>query len=422
MERDGIIELKINVRDYSKLFLQQNPFPAIGVPDEFPKITVDREDIKRRFQNVISEVVTTNKTIITVMVGEYGSGKSHLFKVFRNSVNAQLLTKETGALAVYVKSPGEEFSDFFFALIDGIGKDLLIAQSRGFLAQEINTNPEYDKFIDRKMLELYRQKKATLDDILSKSQFIDLFVKIRKNRFGNVRNPEAAIAFLNLALAERATKAWRWFLGQHLDKDDLGLDGINVGQEVSSENAYQIFLDFVSVIRVVGIKHLVVLVDELEKITLLTPLKRAKYQDQLRQMIDDNPAGMCFYFAVAPQQWETLTKEPTALVRRLAANWHILEEFKIPETKELIEAYLFSARAPEYSADKIKNKLPKCEPSLFPFADDAVTAISKKSKGVVSSILVLARRSLEILVDKSDKYNAITAELIETEIERFSPT
>lgn len=70
MEREGLIELKINAKDYTKYFLVQNPFPAVGVPEEFPRITVDRESIKLRFQNVISEVVSTNRTILSVMVGE----------------------------------------------------------------------------------------------------------------------------------------------------------------------------------------------------------------------------------------------------------------------------------------------------------------------------------------------------------------
>jgi hypothetical protein len=416
MEDEGLIELKINAKDYSKYFLNQNPFPAIGVPEDFPKITVDREDIKRRFQNVISEVVLTNKTIITVIVGEYGSGKSHLFKVFRNSVNAQLLTKENGMLAIYIKSPGEEFSDFFFSLIDGIGKELLIEQSRQFLIQEIYSKPDYLKFIDKKLHDLYSSRNASLDDLLAKSQFVDMFDRIRKDRFGEIKSPDVPKVFLNLARVDMAAKAWRWFLGQHLERDDIGLDGLNVEQQISDENAYQVFLDFVSILRIAGIRHLVFLVDELEKITLLPPAKKAKYQDQLRQMIDDNPKGMCFYFAIAQRQWSALSKEPTALVRRLAANWYILDDFKVPETRELIEAYLFTSRTREYSADKIKNRLPECDPSLYPFTDEAVRLISKLSKGVVSSILMLGRKSLEVLADKPDKHDAVTVELIEKEI------
>ena len=417
MEREGLIELKINVRDYSKYFLSQNPFPAVGVPEEFPRITVDRELIKLRFQNVISEVINTNKTIITVMVGEYGSGKSHLLKLFRNSVNAQLLTRETGALAVYVKSPGEDFSDLFFAIVDGIGKELLVDQINRFLNEELNTS-DYSKLIfDTSIRDDYVQKKATIRQILSKSQYIEIFKRISKKYFGQIKSTDAIFSFLNLAHPDNSTKAWRWFLGQRLGKEDL--EALNADQEIDVNNAYQLFLDIVNILRIMGIKHLVILIDELEKITLLPSTKRAKYQDQLRQMIDDNPSGMCFYFAIAPRQWDALTKETTALVRRLAANWYVLDDFKTSETRELIEAYLFSVRTPDYKADKIRNVLPKCEPSLYPFTNDAIDAISKKSKGVVSNILTLGRISLEILQEKPKQYPVVTPELINKEIEKI---
>jgi hypothetical protein len=241
-------------------------------------------------------------------------------------------------------------------------------------------------------------------------------MKIHRERFKDLESSDVVFAFLGMARVEMAAKAWRWFLGQRLERDDMGLGGLNVEQQVTSDNAYQVFLDFVKVLRVIGIKYLVILIDELEKITLLSSMKRAKYQDQLRQMIDDNPTRMCFYFAIAPRQWDALTKETTALVRRLSANWHILDDFKASETRELIEAYLFSSRTVDYSLDKIKNISPKCEPSLYPFTEDAVNAIAKKSKGVVSAILVLARRSLEILADKPMEFQVITVGLVEKEI------
>jgi hypothetical protein len=135
-------------------------------------------------------------------------------------------------------------------------------------------------------------------------------------------------------------------------------------------------------------------------------------------MIDDNTNGMCLYFAIAPRQWDALTKEPTALVRRLVANYYILKDFQPSETRELIEAYLFSSRTSNYSTEKIKDVAPKCEPSLYPFTTSAVEAISKKSKGVVSNILALARLSLELLEEKPEENQVITPELINAKIER----
>ena len=404
MEREGLIELNIDARDYSKYYLTKNPFPAIGIPEEFPRITIDRETIKQRFQNVISEVINTNRTIVTVMVGEYGSGKSHLFKLFKNSVNAQLLTSKTGALGIYIKSPGEEFSDLFFSIIDGIGKELLLGQVHQFLHRQLYASDNSKLIHNAQVREDYLSQRATVDQILSNSQYISIFNTIYKDNFKEIKNQDLVFALFNLAHNDRSTKSWRWLLGQHLLKDDL--QELNLQQTIQSSDAYQNFLDFVKILRVIGIRYLVLLIDELEKITLLPSTKRANYQDQLRQMIDDNPNGMCLYFAIAPRQWDALTKEPTALVRRLVANYYILKDFQPSETRELIEAYLFTSRTSNYSAEKITDVIPKCEPSLYPFTTLAVEAISKKGKGVVSNILALARISLEILGRKARRISS----------------
>ncbi len=118
MEKIGIIDLKkVKPRDYERFFLKRNPFPAVGVPSDALLITVDRVPIIKRFENVIAELLTDGTSIITVLVGDYGSGKSHLLKVFKQSVNSQLLSRENGTLAAYVKSPGEGFRDFFLEII-----------------------------------------------------------------------------------------------------------------------------------------------------------------------------------------------------------------------------------------------------------------------------------------------------------------
>lgn len=411
MEDTGLIDLKIRLRDYSHLFLTHNPFPAVGVPEDYPRITVDRESIKKRFQNVISEILSTGGTIITVMVGDYGSGKSHLLKLFKHSVNRQLLAKEEKTLAVYVKSPGEDFSDLLFSVVDDIGKNLMTEQARAFLLKELYAIKGYRDLIhDPDVLARYLSNDASLDEILKRIELITLFNRIRREKFTDIRSSDVVFAFLNLACVDNSTKAWRWFLGQNLKRDEMSK--INVEQQISANNAYAIFLDLLKTLRSIGIKYLVLLIDELEKITLLTSTKRAKYQDQLRQMIDDNPNNVCFYFGMAPKQWRDLTSEPTALVRRLSANWHVLDEFKKVDAKALVQAYLFSTRTPDYSAEKIEDFSPKCDPSIFPFTDEAISRITKKSEGIVSNIISLARKALEILLDSTGE-QVITAELID---------
>ncbi len=251
-----------------------------------------------------------------------------------------------------------------------------------------------------------------IGELLQNSRWLELFRWIKAEYFHEVRSMDVAFAFLTLSHPDYSSKAWRWFLGERLDKGEKEILNIETSID-DDEIAYSTFRSLVVLLQVVGIKSIVVVVDELEKITLIHPTKRARYQDQLRRMIDDYPTDMCMYFAIAPRQWELLTKEPTALVRRLAGNWYVLEEFKMDHTKELIEKYLYFARTDNFSSQKAKAKFSNCEPSLCPFTTESINAIQKVSKGLVSSIILLCRKLLEYLYDHQDKYQSITPELVE---------
>lgn len=398
MERTGLIDLKaIKVRNYDKFYLKRNPFPAIGIPEETPLITVDREDVLKRFQNVIMELLNTGTSIITIMVGEYGSGKSHLLKLFKKSVNAQLISEEKSTIAAYIKTPGDDFSDFFYGFVDDIGPHMLNQLSSRFISRTMKFERGLMRHVfDKNVAQSYLSGKLGLEELLEKSEFFDLVDELKTSKFSGL-DFDLSQAFILLSNPKLSSTAWRWFLGEHLDRDEKDL--LHIDALMDEKDPYRLFSDFVELLKIVGNENLVILVDELEKITLLTATKKDRYQDDLRRLIDDHPKNMCFYLAIAPRQWQDLTKEPTALVRRLRGNWHLLEDFKESETRELIERYLYSTRFEQYPGQKIKTSFPSCDPSLYPFSDTALDVISKESKGVVSDILMICRKALEHAVD-----------------------
>jgi len=415
LERTGLIDLRgVKARDYSKFYLRRNPFPAIGIPEETLTITVDRERVVKRFQNVMRELLDTGKSIITVMVGEYGSGKTHLLKLFKKSVNTQLLSPE-GTLAVYIKTPGEDFSYFFYEFVDDIGLDLLTQLSIRFISKTMRSQHELMRHIfDVKMRAGFKSGQLELREILEKLRFLDLMNDLLSSKFTGISSDLTRV-FLSLANPKMSSVAWKWLLGEKLNKNDKEIIGVD--SSIDPKTTYKLFRDLVKLLQIIGIQNLVILIDELEKITLLTKSKKDKYQDDIRRLIDDHPRNMCFYFAIAPRQWQDLTREPTALVRRLKGNWHLLEDFKEVDTRELIEKYLFSARIDQYPGKKIKDSYPSCDPSLFPFTDEAIVTINKEAKGVVSDILLISRITLEMLCD-SEEYEVITPELVKLAISK----
>ncbi len=413
MDKSGIINLKGELRDYTKFYLVRNPFPSLTIPDETPSITADREEPIRRFKDAIIELTKNNVTSVAVTVGEYGSGKSHLFRIFKQAVNTQLLSTKDGTLAVFVRSPGNDFSDLLFAFVDDIGRSLFTQYATVILNDFINKNKENVKHYISKhdVRKEFENGNISLETFMIESEYINLNKEIRNTKFAEIKDDDLVFAFLSLAHPEFGAKAWKWLLGGSLDKSES--NSINVSKAIKEPaHTFSIFEDLVKILHIVGIKSLVILVDELEKITFLGKTPREDYQDTLRHWIDSYPKNVCFYFAIAPHQWDNLVKEPTALIRRLSGSWYVLKPFEEENTSELIERYLDSTRTDEYPSKDIKKKFPKCEPDLFPFTNESITTIQQESKGIVSNILLLCRRCLEYLYDEVEKYKVVTPELV----------
>jgi len=416
MEKQGLIDLsELKPRNYDTFFLKRNPFPGIGVPSDTIPFTVDREDIKKRFTETIAELQENETGLITVLIGDYGSGKSHLLKLFKQSVNTYLLSQNPGILAVYVKSPGEDFGEFFSQFIDDIGRSLLTAYSQEIFKEYFisHRSESLKHFSTDELKAILIENKYEIGDMIKKSRYLDLFNAIKNEKFSDIGSNDLVYAFLSLSHPDLSTRAWKWFLMDKIDKKDYR-EHLLIESPIDNEKiAYVVFKNLTRLLNLLKIQSLVILVDELEKIGSLSPSqKRIDYQEQLRTLIDDYPKNLCLFFAIAPTQWDELTKTSTAFIRRLAGTWARLDDFKKEDTKELIETYLHFSRVKNYNSQKVREKFPDCEPSLCPFTKDSIDSIQQESDGRVSRVLMLCRKSLEYLYDHQEKYKSINSSLI----------
>lgn len=405
---------KPEARNYTTFLLKHNPFPSTGVPEDSPPFTVDRELVIKKFKDTIFEIMQTENTVLTVMVGENGGGKSHLLKLFKHTINQQLLSRENGMIAAYVKNPGGNFLDLFKTMIDDLGKTHIQNIVTSFIYEKISEiESEINEFVKKEIKEQFTNEKITLSDFLSKTQFLNIVKVFYRKYFSEITNQDLVFAVLSLAHPEYSSHAWRWLLGDKLGREEQ--NQIMVTQSISEENAYGMFNDLLKALRVIGIKYFALFLDELEDITTLHKTRLDAYQNNLRQVIDDHTKYLCLYFAITPQQWNKLVGAKVALSRRLSTNWFILDEFNEEETRLLIEQYLFSSRSDDFSTKAAQEKFPDCEPSLCPFTLSAVTAMKKRTKGVVSEVLKLARGLLE---DAHDNY-ATPKAITDKEVEKF---
>lgn len=415
MSQTSFIDLTVPFRrDFADFFLKRNPFPSIGVPEENPLITVDREREIRQFRQIVTNVIDNEKSALTVLVGEYGSGKSHLFKIFKENINRQLFSRDNGTLAVYVKNPGDKFLDFLLGFIDEVDRSLLQKLSSEVILEYLYnlSEPKIREYLPYpELVKRIIDKTGDMSEIFPKLTNVPLIRSIINNKITGLKNRDVAHAFLNLPFETKSSLAWKWFLGYNLSSSDR--DSLLVNSNITSNNAYNIFINLKTLFNNVGVKTLAIFIDELENIASLRSNIRDKYEDDIRQMIDDCPKNTIFYFAIAPRQWKEITSEPSAFVRRLSGNWLLLGEFEEKDIEELIERYLYSARSENFSSDKIKQYLNKIKkPSLYPFTQDSFTEIQNFTEGVVSRILLLCRKSLDYLHDHKETYQLITPELV----------
>jgi hypothetical protein len=253
--------------------------------------------------------------------------------------------------------------------------------------------------------------KVDLDILLRCSRFLELFRDIKKEKIVNLLDDDLASAFLFLSHPDYSPVAWRWFLGEKLDRDER--DAIMVNRSiVESKEAFAFLEAIFRLLRIIGIESIVLLVDEFEKIVLIPALARSQFQDDLRHLIDNNPKNLAILFATSPAQWDQMSKEPTALLRRLAGNVYLLDRFDEQRTRDLIAAYLEVSRTENFSKDLAEQKFPQCPANLCPFVEESINVILAVSKGTISAALLLCRKSLDYYLDHSDEYGAITRELV----------
>jgi type II secretory pathway predicted ATPase ExeA len=415
LDEQGFIDLsRIEKKDYTKALLIGNPFPSTAVPSDLPLTTADRQAAIRRFIDVLSALRSENSSSVTVLLGDYGAGKSHLLKLFKVSVNKKLLVTAKPSLAVYVKSPGRSMRDLFLYLIDDLGRELLTDLASKWIFDFLSkANPQ--RYLAPKQQWKLRDP-SDIPEFLNNSQVINLIDDVRPT-LGEVRHSDLVRAFLLLPHPDYSAIAWRWFVGSSISRNDKQL--LNIESTVDDQAiAEQALVSILKLLHALGISGVVMLVDELEAVTLLTRLPRGLYQDSLRHLIDNNPSDLAMIFAITPEGWKELTEVPSALERRLSGSVIDLAPFVRNEVRELMQRYLLSARMKDFDKkiSDIEGRISTIDRSIYPFTPGSEDAIFEATKGTPSKVVTLCRLCIENLVT-SDQ-DTIDPEFVKSVISR----
>lgn len=399
---EKFIDFTQSERDYAKILLKQNPFPALAIPEEKPSITADRQQARDKFVNVIGNLRKEGESSVVIFIGDYGSGKSHLLRVFATAIGEQLYNIKDGVFPIFLRSPGKNFLEYAIEAFTGVGLSKMTEISHKLVEEYISKNQNRVKSLIHKSHQpKFESGNYVLEDLLEETQVLDLFKEMRAKMLPSVKDEDFLYAFLALSHKSSRMNAWNWFSGSYLSKDEK--ERIMVSNLNDDSRRAKIFLkDFVDILMKIGFQSIVFLIDEFEKTTLIPSKQRQNFHDDIRDIIDEFPKKVALFFAITPHAWQQIEKEPSALTRRLRSNLVYLTKFDEKDIKELIQKYLAMART-EKDMDKIKDKFPGCKPEFAPFTEEALKEILEESEGLVSDILEKCRMILEFFVDHPSK-------------------
>jgi hypothetical protein len=424
---------ELQPRNYSRYFLAENPFPAIPVAEENPSIFVDRASIIKIIRDSIVSSVSTGKSQTVVLQGVYGSGKSHILKYVKASINSQLSNRAQGkALAVYVESPRSSFKDFYSGLVSGLGiavmKDLAarlisdyVLAKEGQLQSYIlktTSGPSSQEIAQR-----LRTNPAYLGNILEHLRYLDLFYDVTKARERQLRVKDILTALLQLLVPANESVSWRWLLGEPLAREER--DRLRISYGIEDENALDVTEDLLSIYRIGGYRTLFILLDELEDIVDLHATRRSRYFSDLRHFIDRNTNGVCLIACVTATGFSEIRASGHPLERRLLAVNEILGKFDSTKTIDLVTAYVRASRKKflekkgEREGDlrgRVQSLGNSLEIDLFPFTREVVTKVCERADGNVGNILSICHKLVDGACDNN--LDAILdVNLIETVLE-----
>jgi GTPase SAR1 family protein len=327
--------------------LKENPFPIVPIPEENPRIFGANHQALQRMTWQLKKVAKTNRPIHVVLVGPYGSGKTHLLRYLASEINQNV----EGGLGAYVPHPGPDFLSIYRRFIESLSYEKIRRLSKSADERKLKETIIYHDFVT---------------------------------------------ALVNLTNQEKTLEAWRWLTANTLTLEERR--SLNVATSIEREeealNAFSALLKF---LRSVGFKLICMIIDEFEEINSLVPLQKKRLFNDLRHLIDLNVANFSLIIACTPHGWETVYEENAALVRRFSSNIVFLEPLDHRSASSLISDYLNQYRIGRRALHRFLAKDGSHQDSshTYPFTEDAVKELCALSKGNAGETLKYSGIAIE---------------------------
>lgn len=422
---------------YATYGLLRNPFPLGGnFPAGYLEYTYLGGRQKADIQDFLASTFERSEFNGLLVLGEYGTGKSHLLSYIAELVNVDKLGLFGGyALAFLIENPSVAPEDIVVSLLRkirlGTIQDLVFLPIRRELQSRYGDNlleflDDLTSFtrqtgITQGILEGQAYRPPWYSNLFSisyqefrkalKQQHVDLKSKVMRQFAQDVilrdvtDNVIIAGSLVDLILDDetRDASSWESFL--------LGSLSQKRGQIVGVEFYLGAFL---RLFEIMGIRHIYLLVDELEDLRTQRLSKKAatEYLATLRRMIQHNYQKFSFVLASTRDAWEELKILYPAIEDRFKT---VVDLVRGPEeVKQVVARYLEQARPKEST----RASSPEADP-WFPFCEAAIDLLIERRGIVLRHVITECRRLIDLGLD-GEVPPPLTRQFIEQNL--ISPT
>lgn len=397
---------------YAPYGLTKNPFPLGGnFPEGYLQYTHLEDIQERQLEDFLFSTFYRGEFNGLLILGEYGSGKSHLLNFVYEMVNSDTLKIFEGlALAFLVQNPGLAPEDILLSLLRtiklGTVQDLIFLPVKRALHQEYGSNllPFLEKFtnfqtqlkIPSGALEGQTYQPGWYSQLFSfgyrefrgalKEQNVELKSKeMRKYARGVLAkeltdNSIIVESLLGLVFDDESKDvgSWESFLVSSL----TGRKGQAVGVEYYLEAILGLF-------KIMGVRHVYLLVDELEDLRTqrISPKAATEYLAALRRMIQHNYKMFSFVLASTRDAWQELKLYYPAIDDRFPVQMDLIRNSD--QVKQVIAKYLHEARNGQ-AVDE-----------WFPFTEKAINQLLEIRGPILRHAMTECRRLIDVAVDTS---------------------
>jgi hypothetical protein len=250
-----------------------------------------------------------------MVVGDYGSGKSHFLYCLRDRAWSRGF-----AVAKVDLSPVETPYNDQRLVYAAVARNLIWHEAD----EEISDETGLTRFLEGSLLRIVGEPLSL--ETLNHPNYVGLVDTLEAANIDSLAYKQAVLSYCDALIREqdeRIEALTRWLMGANTTPDDTRiLRDAGVTGKITRPNAFRMLRSLVETIRALSYSGLILLFDEVDRMASIGGKAEKLATDNLREVIDrcrDELPGAMFVYAVPPQFMNDIVPRYPALQQRVRA-------------------------------------------------------------------------------------------------------